>query len=113
MLREDFRGRKQEELKVLLCDTKNQVERIETVFVGTLNCSVIHPREIFKSAIRHSAASIILSHNHPSGDPQPSREDLRVSKQIVQVGELVQIPVLDHIIVGEEEFFSMKAEGLL
>ena len=104
---------KQEVLKVLILDTKNRVEHIQTVFVGTLNCSITHPREIFKLAIRHSAASIILCHNHPSGDPRQSEEDIRATKQIAEAGELIQIPVLDHVIIGKESYISMKDEGLL
>ena len=113
LLREDFRGVKQEILKVLLCDTKNQIQRIETIFIGTLNCSMIHPREVFKPAIRFSAASIILSHNHPSGVVSPSQEDIHTTRQIAKVGELVQIPVLDHLIVGDDDYFSMKEKGLI
>ena len=111
LLREEMRGLKQELLKVLLCDTKNQVEHVETVFVGSLNCSVIHPREIFKAAIRQSAASIIISHNHPSGDPAPSNEDIRATKEIHKAGALLQIPLLDHVILGDGSYVSLK-EGI-
>ena len=111
ILREDFQGQKQEILKVLLMNTKNRIEHIETVFIGTLNSSLIHPREIFRPAIRHSAASIILCHNHPSTDTQPSTEDVRATKEVARAGVLIQIPVLDHLIIGEG-YFSMKEEGL-
>lgn len=113
LLREDFLGVKQEVLKVLLCDTKNQIEHIVTASIGTLNCSLIHPREIFKPAIRQSASSIILCHNHPSGVVDPSKEDIGATKQIAKVGELVQIPLLDHVIIGDESYVSMKEEGML
>ena len=113
LLRDELVGLKQEVLKVLLLDTKNRVEHTETVFVGTLNCSVIHPREIFRLAIRQSACAIIVAHNHPSGTASPSKEDIRATKQIVEAGEHIQIQVLDHVIVGREGYFSMKEEGLL
>jgi len=113
LLRDEMMELKQEVLKVLLLDTKNRVEHVETVFVGTLNCSVIHPREIFRLAIRHSACAIIVVHNHPSGTTMPSNEDIRATKQIVQAGEHIQIQVLDHVIIGKEGYFSMKDEGLL
>ena len=113
LLREEMIGLKQEILKVLLCDTKNQVEHVETVFVGSLNCSVIHPREIFKAAIRQSAASIIIAHNHPSGDPQPSKEDIHATKQLRKAGEHIQIPILDHVIIGDGSYVSLKEEGIL
>ena len=106
-------GLKQELLKVLLCDTKNQVEHVETVFVGSLNCSVIHPREIFKAAIRQSAASIILAHNHPSGDPQPSKEDIHATKQLREAADHIQIPILDHDIIGDGSYVSLKEERIL
>jgi len=113
MLRDELLGLKQEVLKVLLLDTKNRVEHVETVFVGTLNCSVIHPREIFRLAIRHSACAIIVVHNHPSGTTAPSEQDIRATKQIVQAGEHIQIQVLDHVIIGKEGYFSMREEGML
>ena len=113
LLKEAYQGLQYEVLKVLLLDTKNGVKRIEDVFVGSLNCSVIHPREIFKVAIRHSAASIIISHNHPSGDPQPSREDIAATKELARVGILVQIPLLDHVIIGDNTYVSLKEKGII
>jgi len=113
LLRDEMMGLKQEVLKVLLLDTKNRVEHMETVFVGTLNCSVIHPREIFRLAIRQSACAIIVAHNHPSGTTSPSEQDIRATKQIAQAGEYIQIQLLDHVIIGKEGYFSMKEEGML
>ena len=83
----------------------------ETIFEGTLNASVFHPREIFRFAIEHAANSIVLVHNHPSGDPQPSAEDIRATKQLVEAGENIGIKVLDHIIIGDGIFCSLKEEG--
>ena len=90
----------QEHFVVLLLDSKNRVKKEETVFIGTLNSSTIHPREIFKSAIKESANAIIVAHNHPSGDPTPSEEDKEITKQIVKVGHELNIEILDHVIIG-------------
>ena len=113
LLRDEFLRLKQEVLKVLLLDTKNRVEHIQTVFIGTLNASIIHPREVFKVAIRQSAASIVLCHNHPSGDPEPSNEDIAASKQLAKAGEFIGIQLLDHVIIGFDGYVSMKDRGLL
>ncbi len=83
------------------------------VFEGTLNASVFHPREIFRSAIEESANSIVLVHNHPSGDPQPSQEDIRATKQLIEAGNQIGIKVLDHIIIGDGIFVSLKEENLI
>ena len=85
----------------------------ETVFEGTLNASVFHPREIFRFAIEESANSIVLAHNHPSGDPQPSQEDIRATKQLIEAGNYIGIKVLDHIIIGDGIFYSLKEEGVI
>ena len=84
-----------------------------TVFEGTLNASVFHPREIFRFAIEESANSIVLCHNHPSGDPQPSQEDIRATKQLIEAGEQIGIKVLDHIVIGDGIFVSLKEEGFI
>ena len=81
--------------------------------MGSLNSSIVHPREIFNVSIKKSAAAIILVHNHPSGDPHPSREDLEVTTRLVDAGKILGISVLDHIIVGEKKYFSFKEKGLL
>ena len=96
---------------VLLClDGRNRLLRKETVSIGTLNASLVHPREVFKPAIEMSAASVIIVHNHPSGDPEPSREDIKVSNQIVEAGEILGIPVVDHVIIGDRAY-SFKDKG--
>lgn len=97
----------------LLLDTKHRPLKIDTVSVGTLNSAPVHPREVFKSAIQHSAHAIILSHNHPSGDPQPSDEDIMLTRRLKEAGELLSIPVLDHVIVGDRGFVSLKQRGLM
>ncbi|ELK39420.1 DNA repair protein RadC [Brevibacillus agri BAB-2500] len=97
----------------LLClNTKNEPTALHTVSIGSLDSSIVHPREVFKTAILSNSASVIVAHNHPSGDPTPSREDLQVTKTLQQAGELLGITVLDHIIVGTEgAYYSLKEGG--
>ena len=97
---------------VLLLNAKNEVIETSTISVGTLSCSLVHPREVFKPAIRASAASIILAHNHPSGKVEPSREDREVTARLAESAEILGIEVLDHVIVGDN-YFSMKEHGVL
>jgi len=97
---------------VLLLNAKNEVIETSTISVGTLSCSLVHPREVFKPAIRASAASIILAHNHPSGKVEPSREDREVTARLAESAEILGIEVLDHVIVGDD-YFSMKEHGVL
>ncbi|MCM8794376.1 MAG: DNA repair protein RadC [Candidatus Omnitrophica bacterium] len=105
-------GRQKEHFVLLLLDARHRVSKIAEISVGSLDMSVVHPRETFKEAIRSSAAAIILAHNHPSGDPTPSPEDLELTHRLIEGGELLGIPVLDHIIVGAPESMSLKEEGL-
>ncbi|MEW6622593.1 MAG: DNA repair protein RadC [Bacillota bacterium] len=97
-----------EHFKVLYLSTKNHVIGIEEVSIGSLNSSIVHPREVFKGAIEKSAAAVILSHNHPSGDPEPSKEDIQVTRRLFEAGQLLGIEVLDHIIIGDGCFRSLK-----
>lgn len=108
----EMRGLKQEHFVCLFLNMKNQVIGKETVFVGSLNSSIVHPREIFRSAIKRSAASFICLHNHPSGDPTPSSEDIQVTKRLDEAGDLMGIDMLDHIIIGDQDFISLKEKGL-
>ena len=101
-----FIGVAQEQFLVLHLDTKNCVVKEEVVSVGTLNSSLVHPREVFKSAVRESAHAVIFVHNHPSGDVTPSDEDAKVTKQLVKVGDFMGIKVLDHVIIGDGAWFS-------
>lgn len=103
----------QEHFVVAFLNTKNVVIGMKTVFKGSLNASIVHPREVFREALQRSAASIIVSHAHPSGDPTPSREDIEVTKRLSEVGKLVGIDLLDHIIVGFNRFTSLKEKGYL
>ncbi|ACD90857.1 MAG: DNA repair protein RadC [Chlorobium limicola] len=102
-----------EHLFVLHLNTKNRVIRHDIVSVGTLNASLIHPREVFKSAIRESAHAIILVHNHPSGDVEPSNADRQVTEILKKAGAILQIELLDHVIVGKENWFSFREHSLL
>lgn len=85
----------------------------KTIFVGSLNASIVHPREVFKEAVRQSAASIICFHNHPSGDPTPSREDVDVTRRLASCGKMLGVDVLDHIVIGDRRFISLKKKGLM
>jgi len=104
-----------EHFAVLLMDRKNQVIGVHTVSVGSLSASIVHPREVYKAAILSNCAALILAHNHPSGDPQPSQEDRVLTARLVAAGKLLGIDVLDHIIVGDgsQRYFSFADEGLL
>lgn len=108
---EEMRQLPQEHFVVLFLDTKNQVIHQQTIFIGTLNSSVVHPREIFREAVRRSAASIICIHNHPSGDPTPSHEDIQVTRRLVEASKIMGIDLLDHIIIGNLKFVSLKEKG--
>ncbi len=108
---EDMRFLQQEHFDCLYLNTKNQVLLRKTIFIGSLNASIVHPREVFKEAFRRSAASIICMHNHPSGDPTPSREDIEVTKRLSESGKVLGIELLDHIIIGDRKFVSLKEQG--
>ncbi|MGE5705050.1 MAG: RadC family protein [Clostridia bacterium] len=103
----------QEHFVCLFLNTKNQVIGKQTIFVGSLDASIVHPREVFKEAIKRSSASVICLHNHPSGDPTPSREDISVTKTLMGAGELVGIALLDHVIIGDGRYISLKEQGYL
>ncbi|WP_338451471.1 DNA repair protein RadC [Niallia oryzisoli] len=109
----DMRFLSQEHFVTLYLNTKNQVLHKKTIFIGSLNASIVHPREIYKEALRRSAASIVCVHNHPSGDPSPSREDIEVTRRIVECGKILGIELLDHLIIGENKFVSLKEKGYL
>ncbi|EKE32176.1 hypothetical protein MJ3_04369 [Salimicrobium jeotgali] len=110
---EEMKHLKQEHFVALFLDVKNRVLARRTVFVGSLNSSIVHPREVFKEAVKRSAASIVCVHNHPSGDPAPSREDIQVTKRIAECGKIIGIEMLDHLIIGDGTFISLKEKGYL
>lgn len=101
----------QEHFVVLFLNTKNQVIHKKTIFIGSLNASIVHPREIFREAVKRSAASIICAHNHPSGVPTPSPEDIDVTNRLVEAGNIIGVDMLDHVIIGDHQFISMKEKG--
>jgi DNA repair protein RadC len=113
VLREYLADTDREVFSVLCLDRKNGVIGLNTVSIGSLTASVVHPREVFKPAILSNASSVILTHNHPSGDPLPSQEDRALTVRLFQAGKLLGIDVLDHIIVGDGRYFSFADEGLL
>ncbi len=118
LLAQDLRALTRESLRALLLDTKYQLIRIEEISLGSLNESIAHPREIFRPALVHSAYALIMVHNHPSGDPTPSDADRKLTKRLVEVGGLLQIQVLDHIIIGgmqaaKPSYFSFKEAGVI
>jgi DNA repair protein RadC len=102
----------QEQLKIVLVDTKNFVTKVTTLYTGSLNSAVVRVGEVFREAIRANSAAIILAHNHPSGDPTPSPEDVRVTEMVVEAGALLDIGVLDHLIIGRNRYVSLKERGL-
>ena len=108
---EDLRYLQHEQFRILLLNTKNVIIACEEVSRGSLNSSIVHPREVFARAIRRSAAAVSLVHNHPSGDPTPSQEDINITRRLVEVGRLVGIEVLDHLVIGDGVFASLKEKG--
>ena len=102
---------KHERFLAVHLNTKNKVLSIETISIGTLDSSLVHPRELFKTAIKNSSAALILAHNHPSGDPYPSREDLTLTRRLREGGEILGIQILDHVIIGDNRYVSLREEG--
>jgi DNA repair protein RadC len=108
-----LKGKKKEHFLVICLDTRNHLIKTSTVSIGSLDCSIVHPREVFKDAISSSAASVIFIHNHPSGDPTPSEDDIKMTKRLIEAGEIIGIEVLDHIVICDSEHLSMKAKNLV
>lgn len=113
LLQTEMRGLNQEILKLIVLDTKNKIIKVRDVFRGSLNSSIVHPREIYCEAIKCSGASIIMCHNHPSGDSTPSKEDINITLKIKEAGNIIGIKLLDHLIIGENNFVSLKEKGIL
>ena len=108
-----LRYEKKEHFAILLLDTKNQIIAFPDISIGSLNASIVHPREVFRCAINHFASSMILVHNHPSGDPSPSMEDIHITKKLIAGSKILDIEILDHIIVGDNKFTSLKQQGMI
>ena len=109
----DMRDLKKEHFVVLYLNAKNQLVHKETISMGTLNANLVHPREVFEPALKHSAAQIIAAHNHPSGDPKPSDDDLDLTKRLTEAGKMMGIEIMDHVIVSKNSYFSFKEEKIL
>ena len=107
-----LKGKKKEYFLALLLDTRSRLIRLAEISVGSLDGSIVHPREVFKEAVSASAASVIFVHNHPSGDTEASEDDIRLTKRLAEAGEIMGIDVLDHIIIGGKKYLSLKREGL-
>jgi len=112
LVRSRLKDKKKEYFLALLLDTRNQLIKVAEISVGSLDSSIVHPREVFKEAISASAASVIFVHNHPSGDPEASEDDIKLTRRLAEAGEIVGIDVLDHIIIGDKKYASLKREGL-
>ncbi len=110
---ERLREKKQEIFFIILLDNKNRIIKELTISAGSLTSSIVHPRGVFNPAIKESAVSVIFVHNHPSGDPEPSKEDIQMTRRLLEVGDVVGIKVLDHIIIGNECFVSLKDKGII
>ncbi len=113
LLKDELRDKRQEHFFVVLLDTKNTVLKKTQIHVGTLNASLVGPREVFREAIREGASAIIVAHNHPSGDATPSPEDVEVTRKLKEVGKLLDIPLLDHVVVGDQRWTSLAEAGLM
>lgn len=109
----ELRQNKREHFVALYLNARNQLVHKETISMGTLNANLVHPREVFEPALRYSAASIMIAHNHPSGDPKPSEDDSEITKRLAEAGKMMGVEVLDHVIVTKNNYFSFKDEKLL
>ena len=103
----------QEHFCIFCLNTKNKIAGVHTVSIGSLNSTIVHPREVYKAAMLNNAAAIICIHNHPSGDPEPSRDDIETTKRLVDAGNILGIDVLDHIIIGDGRYTSLKEHGMM
>jgi len=112
LVMESMRYLEREHFKTLLLDSKNRLMGVTLVSIGNLDSSIVHPREIFKEPIRRAAAAVVLVHNHPSGDPEPSAEDLTVTRRLIEAGSLLGIEVLDHVIIGDNRYVSLRCRDL-
>ena len=109
----DMQFLEKEHFRLISLNTKNHVVGIDDIFIGSLNSSIVHPREVFKKALEKNAASVILVHNHPSGDPEPSRDDIQATGRLVKAGEILGVEVLDHIIIGTNRYKSLKELSIM
>jgi len=113
ILMPELRDQPQERFKAIFLNNKTEVLKVRTITIGSMDCSMITPRELFREGLSGNCASVIIAHNHPSGDPMPSKEDIDVSKRLVQAGQMIGIEVLDHVIIGDGRWISLKERGLM
>ena len=113
LLMEEMRHLKKEVFKIILLNTKNHIIKYMNVSVGSLNSSIVHPREVFSEAVKVGCSGMLLVHNHPSGDPEPSREDIETTQRLVNAGNILGIKVLDHVVIGDGRYISFKEQGLM
>lgn len=113
LVKNRLKGKKKEHFLIVLLDIRNHPIDVRTVSIGSLDSSIVHPREVFKEAISYSAASVIFVHNHPSGDPEPSGDDIQLTRQLAEAGKLLGIEVLDHLIICDNTYLSMKAKNII
>ena len=113
LISSSIKDKAKEHFKLILLNSRNKKIGFSTISIGTLTTSLVHPREVFKDAITHSAASVILCHNHPSGDPEPSEDDLKITRKLAESGKILGVEVMDHIIIGKTNFFSFREKGLI
>ncbi len=112
-IRASIKDKAKEHFKLILLNARNKILGVSTISIGSLNASIVHPREVFKDAIMHNAYSVVLAHNHPSGDPEPSEDDLTMTKRLIEAGKILGIEVTDHVIISKNGFFSFKDKGLM
>ncbi|MBI5681558.1 MAG: DNA repair protein RadC [Deltaproteobacteria bacterium] len=112
-IQSSIKDKAKEHFKLILLNTRNKIIGISTISIGSLSASIVHPREVFKDAIMHSANAVVLVHNHPSGDTEPSEDDLKITKRLAEAGKILGIEVLDHIIIGKDNYFSFKEKRLV
>lgn len=113
LVMEEMRHLKKEVFKIILLNTKNHIIKYLNVSVGSLNSSIVHPREVFSEAVKTGCSGMLLVHNHPSGDPEPSREDIETTQRLVNAGNILGIKVLDHVVIGDGKYISFKEQGLM
>jgi DNA repair protein RadC len=113
LLMEEMRHLKKEVFKIILLNTKNCLMKHVSISIGSLNASIVHPREVFTEAVKTGCSGVLMVHNHPSGDPTPSSQDIETTKRLQQVGEIVGIKLIDHLVIGDGTFISLKEEGYM
>lgn len=113
LLMPDMRYLRKEQFRLILLNTKNVVIEVNTVSEGSLNSSIVHPREVFSIAVKRSCSAVLCVHNHPSGDPEPSSEDIETTRRLINAGDILGVKVLDHVIIGDGRFVSLKERGLI